>query len=152
MSQFSTFFFLHGNFCQSGLFVSCPMFLYATMTQDHFWCLFLNIVNMWQVEKKNDVSHTWTQRTQDMTKKKKQPAWTEIFMWENRQDNCRRKNPMYHRTAPYCTEIAMLLHCNVSWKLNSFQLENVAMLRWLAAESNSYIGTTMQLGCSINGP
>ena len=23
-------------------------------------------------------------------------------------------------TAPYCTEIAMLLHCGVTWKLNSF--------------------------------
>ena len=34
------------------------------------------------------------------------------------------------RTAPYCTEIAMLLHCGVAWKLNLFQLE----MRWCCGD------------------
>ena len=55
----------------------------------------------------------------------------------------------------HCT----LLHrnCDVTVLRSRMKVEfiltwNAVMLRWLAAESNLYISTAMQLRCSMNGP
>ena len=58
---------------------------------------------------------------------------------------------LHCRTAPSCTEIEMLLHCGVAWKFFILTYNEV-MLRWLAAESNQYIGTVMWPNVSMNRP
>ena len=54
---------------------------------------------------------------------------------------------LHCRTTPYCTEIVMLLHCCVAWKLNSFQLE----MRWCCGDLRQKVIdiSTPQCNCSV---
>ena len=55
--------------------------------------------------------------------------------------------PLCCRTAAYCTEIAMLLHCSVAWKLNSFWLE----MRWSCGDLRQKVIeiSAPQRNCSV---
>ena len=135
-------------------------------TQDHYWCLFLNLVNM-QVEKKWCIAYMNTKNTRH--DKKNNPLGLKFSCEKIARIIAGGKNPMYPYmntegpfilrlncvALPHCT----LLHrnCDVTalrclMKVKFILTWNVAMLRWLAAESNQYISTATQLGCSMNGP